>query len=82
MILVLLKSYHTNTVLHGIGNREGTNSPGGSSAMGIYCDNNSSGIQILSNSVANTGFAGIYLHDAHDIIVRNNTVYNSNWVEC
>ena len=44
--------------------------------MGIYLDNNSSGIQILNNSVGNIGFAGIFLHDAHDIVVKNNTVYN------
>ncbi len=65
-----------NTILNGIGNGQGSSNPGGSSAMGIYCDNNTSGLQILNNSLANIGFAGIYLHDATNIIVENNTVYN------
>ncbi len=65
-----------NTILNGIGNGQGSSNPGGSSAMGIYCDNNTSGLQILNNSLANIGFAGIYLHDAMNIITENNTVYN------
>ncbi len=73
-----------NVILNGIGNGDGSPTPL-SSAMGIYLDNNSSGIQILNNSLGNIGFAGIYLHDAHDIVVKNNTVYNcrtkSIWVK-
>ncbi len=66
-----------NIILNGIGSNAGTNNCCGfSSAMGIYCDDNSSGVQVLNNSVANISFAGIYLHDAHDIILEENTVYN------
>ena len=69
-----------NIVLNGIGSDEGVYSWNGqrsSSAEGIYLDNNSSGVQVLNNSVANIGSAGIFLHDLHDVVVRGNTVYNS-----
>ncbi len=70
-----------NTVLNGVGNGEGTDDPGGSSALGIYIDGDlSSGLQILNNSVANIGYGGIYLHNSHDVVVKNNTVYNSNYM--
>ncbi len=68
-----------NNVLNGIGNGEGVNNPGSSAAFGVYIDaiGNTSGVQILNNSIANIGRAGIFLHNVHDIITRNNTVYNS-----
>lgn len=66
-----------NTVVNGPGNGEGVADPGSSRAEGIYCDEPTSGIHILNNAVANVGFAGIYLHDSHDIELKNNTVYNN-----
>lgn len=65
-----------NIVLNGIGNDEGTNGTNNGKAYGIYCDDNSSGMSILNNSVANTVDAGIFLHQVKDIIVRGNTTYN------
>lgn len=65
-----------NIVLNGIGNDEGTNSTNSGRASGIYCDDNSSGMSILNNSVANVIYAGIFLHQAKDITVRGNTTYN------
>jgi len=64
-----------NIVLNGIGAPEGTNSPN-TSAHGIYADDYSNGITIECNTVANST-RGIFLHDARNIIVRNNTAYNN-----
>lgn len=64
-----------NIVTNGIGNTDGTNSTTGA-AYGIYCDDNSSGMSILNNSIADVINAGIFLHQAKDIIVRGNTTYN------
>jgi len=72
-----------NTVLNGIGTEAGVgpSMAGISAAMGIYIDqnNNTSGISVLNNSVANIGSVGIYINNAIDIIVKNNTVYNSTF---
>lgn len=65
-----------NIVLNGIGNDEGTNGTNNGKAYGIYCDDNSSEMSILNNSVANMIDAGIFLHQVKDIIVRGNTTYN------
>ena len=65
-----------NIVLNGIGNDEGTGMTNNGKASGIYCDDNSSGMAILNNSIANVIFAGIFLHNANDIEVRDNTTFN------
>jgi parallel beta-helix repeat protein len=67
-----------NIVLNGAGNMEGTTHTTTSGTYGIYCDDGSSGVHILNNSVANTGMAGIFLHNAKDIYVENNTTYDCN----
>lgn len=65
-----------NTVLNGIGNDAGTNSTNNGAAYGIYCDDNSSGMSILNNSIANMINAGIFLHNADSMYVRYNTSFN------
>ncbi|MDQ2751903.1 MAG: right-handed parallel beta-helix repeat-containing protein, partial [Bacteroidota bacterium] len=65
-----------NTVINGIGNGEGTDNPTELLAAGIYLDDGSEGIEISGNTVANCSNQGIFLHDAHDNTVLNNTVYN------
>lgn len=66
-----------NIVTNGIGNDEGTNGTNNGKAYGIYCDDNSSGMSILNNSISNIIDAAIFLHQAKDIIVRGNTTFNS-----
>ena len=70
-----------NTVLNGIGNDQGVNNIGQFDAEGIYLDDNTASLSILNNSIANIGSGnysgGIYLHDAHEITVKNNTVFNA-----
>lgn len=68
-----------NIVLNGVGAQAGTNSPN-SAANGIYMDDNATGVQITGNTVANT-FRGIVIHNADNIEVRNNTLFN-NAVGC
>jgi hypothetical protein len=66
-----------NTILNGIGNFSGTTytTP---AANGIYCDDNSSGMTLLNNSIAHVAFASIFLHKAKNIEVRGNTTFDSH----
>lgn len=65
-----------NIILNGIGAAEGINDPN-PAAEGIYLDDNSSGVEIANNSIANTPDRGIYLNNARNLIIRNNTFYNN-----
>ncbi len=66
-----------NIVLNGIGAPGGTTTLG-SSADGIYIDDNVNGVEITGNTIANTN-RGIYLHNSRDIVVKNNTSFNNNY---
>lgn len=66
-----------NIILNGIGAPGGTANPDSRYANGIYMDNNSAFVEISENTVANCATYGVYLHDAHDIVVRQNTIYNN-----
>ena len=64
-----------NIVINGIGALGGK--PGAKGfAQGIYLDGNTQNVSVINNSVANVSVYGIYLMDAHEINVLNNTVYN------
>jgi parallel beta-helix repeat protein len=68
-----------NIVINGIGASSG-NPPTSwqkDGAVGISLDDNSSGVEIRDNTVANCAMYGIYYRNAHDIILRNNTFYNN-----
>ena len=65
-----------NIILNGIGAAEGINDPN-PAAEGIYLDDNSSGVEITNNSISNTPDRGIYLNNARNLIIRNNTFYNN-----
>ncbi len=64
-----------NIVLNGIGAQEGTGA-NFSSADGIYMDSEVNGVEITGNTIANSN-RGLYLHNTHNIIVRNNTIFNN-----
>lgn len=68
-----------NIVINGRGVNEGTPSAKVSSppAEGIYIDDYASGIEIKGNTVANVSGKGIFIHNARDLIVQNNTLYNN-----
>ena len=65
-----------NIILNSIGNPRGT-AGNDYFAFGIYIDALGNHLSITNNTIANVANAGIYLHDANYITVRNNTVYNA-----
>ena len=73
-----------NIVLNGIGSKYGTSDTTLSDFGGIFIDAFGTGITISNNTIANTVAAGIKLHGANNIIVKNNTTYNngsSSWTK-
>lgn len=77
------QTHHTtireNIVYNPIGNNDGV--PAAkvkSAAFGIYIDNKSYNINVLKNTVLNSGTAGIFVNSgAHDVIVGNNIIYGA-----
>ncbi len=65
-----------NVVSNGIGAGDGTPKTPLSSAEGIYMDAGASGIEISDNTITNCHW-GIYLHNAYDIRITNNTLNNN-----
>lgn len=66
-----------NIIVNGIGAPLGTDAPSRSEVYGIYMDENSSGIEVSGNTIANGNSFGIMNHNAHDINYNNNTLYNN-----
>lgn len=66
-----------NIILNGQSSPQGTANPSQSLTWGIYLDDNSQGITITGNTAANMPNGGIFLHNAHDIKVQQNTLYNN-----
>jgi parallel beta-helix repeat protein len=64
-----------NIIINAIGAGAGTSSPGSSSAEGIYMDDNTNGVEVTGNTIAN-GNRGIYFHNSRNIILKGNTLYN------
>jgi parallel beta-helix repeat protein len=54
----------------------GGKTSGSGAAAGIQMDGNSQGVSIINNSIGNVSMYGILLFNAHEITIRNNTVYN------
>ena len=55
----------------------GTVKPDLAHISGIYLDNRTNGANIENNTVYGCQVYGIYLHNAYDNLLKNNTVYNS-----
>ncbi len=69
-----------NIILNGLGVKEGTNLRNHISlpqSEGIYLDDNVTGVEVTGNTIAHVSSRGIYLHNTSDIVIRNNTVYDS-----
>ena len=65
-----------NIVLNGATAPDGTDNAHAAIANGIYLDENSSGIEVSDNTVAHCT-SGIFLQDAHEVTVKENTVYDN-----
>jgi len=67
-----------NIILNGSALHEGTNNRGLPFVEGIYIDDNTAGVDIVANSVANCPDAGIKIHNAKDVKLRTNMVFNNS----
>ncbi|MEN2284493.1 Ig-like domain-containing protein, partial [Algoriphagus sp. SE2] len=63
-----------NIILRGVGAVEGTTMKD-PLAEGIYMDDNTDGVKILGNTISDVSGKGLYLHNAKNIEVQNNTFY-------
>lgn len=66
-----------NIILHGVGNSAGTDRLNSLQAEGIYIDDNSAGVTIDDNSISQCSNNGIKIHNAKNIGIYNNTVFNN-----
>jgi parallel beta-helix repeat protein len=66
-----------NIILNGVGSLEGINTKFPIQVEGIYIDDNTADVTIQANSVANCPHAGIMIHNAHNITIEGNTVFNN-----
>ncbi len=65
-----------NIILNGIGYGKGI--PDNEvHASGIYTDDRSRSILIADNTIANCNSSGIFIHNAHEIDITGNTLYNN-----
>jgi hypothetical protein len=65
-----------NFVFHGLGCPEGT-PDADLRAQGIYVDDAAHNLEIGGNTIAFMGRSGIYLHDAHEINMHHNTLWDN-----
>ncbi len=66
-----------NIVLHGIGNSEGSLFTNSLQAEGIYIDDNSESVTITDNTVSKCANNGIKVHNAKNINIFNNIVFDN-----
>jgi hypothetical protein len=71
------KTVEANIIINGIGNNEGTGSSTSLQAEGIYIDDNSRSVKITRNTIFSCANNGIKIHNARDILVLRNTVFNN-----
>jgi hypothetical protein len=70
-----------NIVLNGIGYKEGTPdvfTVAPPPVEGIYLDDNTSGVSIKNNTLANISGKGVFFHNARNVDFEENLVYNSS----
>jgi parallel beta-helix repeat protein len=71
------KKVINNIIIHGIGNGAGTNRPSALFAEGIYIDDNTESVAITGNTVSQCANNGIKIHNANNIEIYANTVFNN-----
>ena len=65
-----------NIVLNGAAAVDGTDKKAEGIAIGIYLDENTGMIEVSGNTVAHCT-TGIFLQDAHEVVVKGNTLYDN-----
>lgn len=71
------KRIEGNIISKGKGNGEGTNYPDILQAEGIYVDDQSQSVNIINNTVFECANNGIKVHNAKDVFISNNTIFNN-----
>ena len=66
-----------NIILNGLGNGDGTDNPEIRQAEGIYVDDLSQSVNIENNTIAKCAHNGIKIHNAKDINVFDNVVFDN-----
>jgi hypothetical protein len=69
------RSVRWNVIDHGIGAKEGTAETYGP-VSGIYMDDNTSGVDISYNTIANCERTGVYIHNSWNIDIKYNNIFN------
>ncbi len=67
----------SNIVINGTGAGYGTDDTAYAASSGIYMDDNTAGVEITGNTVANCGLHGVYVHNGHEISLQQNTLFNN-----
>ncbi len=66
-----------NIILNGTGAPYGTNDKTYLPSNGIYIDDNAGNLQVSNNTVAHCAQYGIFMHNAHNCDIINNTVFDN-----
>ncbi|HUC81403.1 MAG TPA: PA14 domain-containing protein [Flavisolibacter sp.] len=66
-----------NIVLNGMVATAGTDDQSEKFSHGIYIDDNAANVEIVANTVANIEGSGLYIHNARDVSIKNNTAFNN-----
>jgi parallel beta-helix repeat protein len=74
-----------NIVLNSMGTSEGTDAKGNMLAHGIFLDDQTVYVTVQGNSVSSCRGAGIFIHNASDLIIKDNTCFDNgidgNWLK-
>lgn len=65
-----------NVIINGASALEGTTANTGATS-GIYLDDNTNGVTVTGNSVANNNLNGIFLHNTYNATITNNVLFNA-----
>ena len=71
------RKIYNNLIIDGVGAPAGTTDTGYRPMHGIYMDDNSANVIIEANTIADCAQNGLYIHNAHNITINGNTVYNN-----
>ncbi|HTM97773.1 MAG TPA: right-handed parallel beta-helix repeat-containing protein, partial [Pedobacter sp.] len=67
-----------NIVMNGIGNNGGTSDEGKPAvAHGIYMDDVTANVEISGNTAVNCAHSGLYIHNARNLNIHDNTFFNN-----